>query len=128
MFCSPSNPTGRIIPAEELAKIAEVVKKHQIWCLSDEIYCELLYDDRKHVSIGEFPGMKDYAIIFNGFSKSFAMTGWRIGYIAAPHDLLVQCCKLHAYSSICPPRRQSHHLTYGKLLHTGAGGVVDIFI
>ena len=103
MFCSPSNPTGRIIPASELEKIAEVVKKHQIWCLSDEIYCELLYDGHKHVSIGKFPGMKDYTIIFNGFSKSFAMTGWRIGYIAAPHDLLVQCCKLHAYSSICPP-------------------------
>lgn len=103
MFCSPSNPTGRIIPADELEKIAEIVKKHQIWCLSDEIYCELLYDGHKHVSIGKFPGMKDYTIIFNGFSKSFAMTGWRIGYIAAPHDLLVQCCKLHAYSSICPP-------------------------
>ena len=103
MFCSPSNPTGRIIPAEELAKIAEVVKKHEIWCLSDEIYCELLYDGRKHVSVGEFPGMKDYAIIFNGFSKAFAMTGWRIGYIAAPHDLLVQCCKLHGYNTICPP-------------------------
>lgn len=103
MFCSPSNPTGRIIPASDLEKIAEVVKKHQIWCLSDEIYCELLYDGHKHVSIGKFPGMKDYTIIFNGFSKSFAMTGWRIGYIAAPHDLLVQCCKLHAYSSICPP-------------------------
>ena len=103
MFCSPSNPTGRIIPAEELEKIAEIVKKHQLWCLSDEIYCELLYDGHKHVSIGKYPGMKDYAIIFNGFSKSFAMTGWRIGYIAAPHDLLVQCCKLHGYSSICPP-------------------------
>jgi len=103
MFCSPSNPTGRVIPPEELKKIAEVVKKHQIWCLSDEIYCELLYDDRKHVSVGSFPGMKDYAIIFNGFSKSFAMTGWRIGYIAAPHDLLVQCCKLHGYNTICPP-------------------------
>ena len=103
MFCSPSNPTGRVIPPEELEKIAEVVKKYQIWCLSDEIYCELLYDDRKHVSVGSFPGMKDYAIIFNGFSKSFAMTGWRIGYIAAPHDLLVQCCKLHGYNTICPP-------------------------
>jgi hypothetical protein len=87
----------------DLEKIAEVVKKHQIWCLSDEIYCELLYDNRKHVSIGQFDGMKDYAIIFNGFSKSFAMTGWRIGYIAAPNDLLTQCCKLHAYNSICPP-------------------------
>ncbi|MCR4734313.1 MAG: aminotransferase class I/II-fold pyridoxal phosphate-dependent enzyme [Treponema sp.] len=103
MFCSPSNPTGRIIPAEELAKIAEVVKKYEIWCLSDEIYCELLYDGHKHVSIGSFPGMKDYTIVFNGFSKSFAMTGWRIGYMAAPHDLLVQCCKLHGYNAICPP-------------------------
>ena len=103
MFCSPSNPTGRVIPAQELEKIAEVVKKHELWCLSDEIYCELLYDGRKHVSIGSYPGMKDYAIIFNGFSKSFAMTGWRIGYIAAPHDLLVQCCKLHGYNTICPP-------------------------
>ena len=103
MFCSPSNHTGRIIPADELAKIAEGVKKYEIWCLSDEIYCELLYDGRKHVSIGSFPGMKDYAIIFNGFSKAFAMTGWRIGYIAAPNDLLTQCCKLHAYNTICPP-------------------------
>ena len=103
MFCSPSNPTGRIIPEAELKKIAEVVKKHEIWCLSDEIYCELIYDNHKHVSIGSFPGMKDYAIIFNGFSKAFAMTGWRIGYSAAPHDLLVQCCKLHGYNTICPP-------------------------
>lgn len=103
MFCSPSNPTGRCIPEAELAKIAEVIKKYKIWCLSDEIYCELLYDDHKHVSIGSFPGMKDYTIIFNGFSKSFAMTGWRIGYICAPNELLTLCCKLHAYSSICPP-------------------------
>lgn len=103
MFCSPSNPTGRMIPYEELKKIADVIKKHKIWCLSDEIYCELVYDNQKHISIGEFDGMKDYTIIFNGFSKSFAMTGWRIGYIAAPHDLLGLCCKLHAYNSICPP-------------------------
>lgn len=103
MFCSPSNPTGRMIPYEELKKIADVIKKHKIWCLSDEIYCELVYDNQKHISIAEFDGMKDYTIIFNGFSKSFAMTGWRIGYIAAPHDLLVLCCKLHAYNSICPP-------------------------
>jgi aminotransferase len=103
MICSPSNPTGRMIPADELAKIAEVVKKHQIWCLSDEIYCELVYDGRKHVSIGSFPSMKDYTIVINGFSKAFAMTGWRIGYFAAPADLTAQVCKLHQYATICAP-------------------------
>lgn len=103
MFCSPSNPTGTMIPAEELEKIAEVAKKHQIWCIADEIYCELVYDGHKHVSIGSFPGMKDYSIILNGFSKSFAMTGWRIGWIAAPEDLMAQIVKLHQYNMICAP-------------------------
>lgn len=103
MFCSPSNPTGTMIPKEELEKIAEIAKEHQIWCIADEIYCELVYDDHKHVSIGSFPGMKDYTIILNGFSKSFAMTGWRIGYIAAPEDLMAQIVKLHQYNTICAP-------------------------
>ena len=103
MICSPNNPTGTMIPRDELEKIAEVVKKHQIWVISDEIYCELAYDNSKHVSIGSFPGMKDYTIILNGFSKSFAMTGWRIGYIAAPSDLLKQVVKLHGYNTICAP-------------------------
>lgn len=103
MFCSPSNPTGCVIPEEELAKLAEVIKKHQIWCLSDEIYCELVYDQTKHVSIASYPGLKDYTIVMNGFSKSFAMTGWRIGYIAAPEDLMAQIVKLHQYNTICAP-------------------------
>ena len=103
MICSPNNPTGTMIPRDELEKIAEVVKKHQIWVISDEIYCELAYDGSEHVSIGSFPGMKDYTIILNGFSKSFAMTGWRIGYIAAPSDLLKQVVKLHGYNTICAP-------------------------
>lgn len=103
MFCSPSNPTGCVIPEEELAKLAEVIKKHQIWCLSDEIYCELVYDETKHVSIASYPGLKDYTIVMNGFSKSFAMTGWRIGYIAAPEDLMAQIVKLHQYNTICAP-------------------------
>ena len=103
MFCSPSNPTGKMCPADELAKIAEVVKNHQLWCVSDEIYSELVYDEYKHTSIGSFPGMKDYTIILNGFSKSFAMTGWRIGYVAAPEDLVAQCFKLHQYATICAP-------------------------
>ena len=103
MICSPNNPTGTIIPADELAKIAEVVKKHKIWVISDEIYCELTYEDTKHTSIGSFPGMKDYTIVLNGFSKSFAMTGWRIGYIAAPEDVCAQIIKLHGYNTICAP-------------------------
>ena len=103
MICSPNNPTGTMIPGEELEKIAEVVKKHQIWVISDEIYCELAYDGAEHVSIGSFPGMKDYSIILNGFSKSFAMTGWRIGYIAAPAEILAQIVKLHGYNTICAP-------------------------
>ena len=103
MFCSPSNPTGCMIPEPELAKIAEVVKKHQIWALSDEIYCELAYDGAKHTSIGSYPGLKDYTVIMNGFSKSFAMTGWRIGYVAAPDDLMSQIVKLHQYNTICAP-------------------------
>lgn len=103
MICSPNNPTGTMIPRDELEKIAKVLIKHQIWCISDEIYCELVYDNNKHVSIGSFEGMKDYAIILNGFSKSFAMTGWRIGYICAPSDLMSQIVKLHQYNTICAP-------------------------
>lgn len=103
MICSPNNPTGTMIPKEELEKIAKVVVEKQIWCISDEIYCELAYDGAEHISIGSFPSMKDYAIILNGFSKSFAMTGWRIGYIAGPSDLLGQIVKLHGYNTICPP-------------------------
>jgi len=103
MLCSPNNPTGTVVPASELEKIAEVAKKNQLWVISDEIYCELVYDGVKHASIGSFPGMKDYTIILNGFSKSFAMTGWRIGYIAAPAEVLAQVVKLHGYNTICAP-------------------------
>lgn len=113
MMCSPNNPTGTVIPAKELEKIAELCVKNQIWCISDEIYCELVYEDTKHVSIGSFPGMKDYAIILNGFSKSFAMTGWRIGYIAAPSDLITQMTKLHGYNSICAPIFSQYAATEG---------------
>ncbi len=113
MMCSPNNPTGTVIPAEELEKIAEIVKKHQLWCISDEIYCELVYEGTKHTSIGSFEGMKDYTIILNGFSKSFAMTGWRIGYIAAPKDVLAQIVKLHGYNTICAPIFSQYAATEG---------------
>ncbi|MBR5580676.1 MAG: aminotransferase class I/II-fold pyridoxal phosphate-dependent enzyme [Treponema sp.] len=103
MLCSPSNPTGRMIPAAELEKIAQLVQEHQIWVLSDEVYCELVYDDNKHCSIASFPGMKDYTIVLNGFSKAFAMTGWRIGYLCCCKELMDQVYKLHQYSTICAP-------------------------
>lgn len=113
MLCSPNNPTGTMIPANELEKIAKVVVENEIWCISDEIYCELAYDNAKHTSIGSFDGMKDFAIILNGFSKSFAMTGWRIGYIAGPKDLLAQIVKLHGYNTICAPIFSQYGATEG---------------
>lgn len=113
MICSPNNPTGTMIPKAELEKIAKVIVAHQIWCISDEIYCELAYDGAEHVSIGSMPNMKDYTIILNGFSKSFAMTGWRIGYIAGPADLLGQIVKLHGYNTICPPIFSQYAATEG---------------
>ena len=113
MLCSPNNPTGTMIPASELEKIAKVVIENEIWCISDEIYCELAYDGAKHTSIGSFDGMKDFAIILNGFSKSFAMTGWRIGYIAGPKDLLAQIVKLHGYNTICAPIFSQYGATEG---------------
>ena len=91
-----------MIPADELEKIAALVKKYRLWVISDEVYAELRYDS-EHVSIGSFPDMKDYSIILNGFSKSFAMTGWRIGFIACPQDLMVQVHKIHQYAAICAP-------------------------
>lgn len=121
MLCTPSNPTGRMIPAKELERIAEVVKKHQIWCLTDEVYCELVYDQHKHVSIGSFPGMKPYTVVLNGFSKAFAMTGWRIGYVCAPSELLSQVVKLHGYSSICAPIMSQYGALEG--LKTGSAEV-----
>ena len=103
MICSPNNPTGRMIPAAELEKIAALVQEHDLWVLSDEVYCELVYDGRRHVSIGSFPGMKRHTVVLNGFSKAFAMTGWRIGFTAADRELVHELHKLHQYSTICAP-------------------------
>ncbi len=103
MICSPSNPTGRMIPQEELEKIARLAEEEDLWVLSDEVYCELAYDGRRHVSIASLPGMKKRTVVLNGFSKSFAMTGWRIGFVAADKELVEHMNKLHQYSAICAP-------------------------
>lgn len=98
----PNNPTGAIMEKEDLKKIADVVKKHNIMVLSDEIYSELTYKG-KHTSIASLPGMKERTIVVNGFSKAFAMTGWRLGYVMAHPALTKQLTKVHQYAIMSSP-------------------------
>lgn len=98
----PSNPTGAIMEKEDLEKIAEIVKKHNIFVISDEIYAELTYG-LKHVSIASLPGMKERTVLVNGFSKAYAMTGWRIGYCAAPSEIIAPMTIIHQYAIMCTP-------------------------
>ncbi len=98
----PNNPTGAIMTKEDLEAIAEVIEKHDIFVLSDEIYSELTYG-RKHVSIASIPGMKERTIVINGFSKSYSMTGWRLGYACGPHAIIEQMTKIHQFSIMCAP-------------------------
>ncbi len=99
----PTNPTGGIMPPEELEKIAALAVKHDLIVITDEIYCELLYDQRQHRSIVEFPGMRERTILLHGFSKAFAMTGWRLGYACAPAVLREAMMKIHQYCMLCAP-------------------------
>ena len=98
----PNNPTGSVMTREELAPIAEVVKEKDLFVISDEIYAELTYGG-KHVSIAEFDGMKERTVVINGFSKSYAMTGWRLGYACGPENIIKQMTKLHQFSIMCAP-------------------------
>ncbi len=98
----PNNPTGAIMTREDLEKIAEVLRDTNIIVLSDEIYSELTYG-RKHCSIIEIDGMQERTIYINGFSKAFAMTGWRLGYVCAPAPLVKQIVKLHQFAIMCSP-------------------------
>lgn len=98
----PNNPTGAIMTREELAEIAEVVKEKNIMVISDEIYAELTYS-RKHCSIASLPGMKERTVVVNGFSKAFAMTGWRLGFMMADKVLTKQITKVHQYAIMCSP-------------------------
>lgn len=95
----PSNPTGAIMEKADLEAIAEVIKEHDLFVISDEIYAELTYG-KKHVSIASLPGMKDRTVVLNGFSKAFAMTGWRMGIAAAPKDVIFHMNKIHQYTTM----------------------------
>jgi len=101
-MCSPSNPTGRVFSRQDLETVAEAAKRHDLLVFADEIYEKIVYDGAKHVSIGSLPGMEDRTITVNGFSKAYAMTGWRIGYIAAEKKLSATLRKLHYYATLCP--------------------------
>ena len=98
----PNNPTGAIMEKSDLEKIAEVIKKHDIFVLSDEIYSELTYLE-KHVTIASLPGMWERTIVINGFSKSHAMTGWRLGYACGPRVIIEQMLKIHQFAIMCAP-------------------------
>lgn len=98
----PNNPTGAIMERKDLEEIAEIIIKHDIFVMSDEIYAELSYKD-KHVSIASLPGMQERTILINGFSKAYAMTGWRLGYACGPAKIIQQMTKIHQFAIMCAP-------------------------
>jgi aminotransferase len=98
----PNNPTGAIMEKKDLEAIAEVIIKHDLYVMSDEIYAELTYKG-KHISIAELPGMKERTILINGFSKAYAMTGWRLGYACGPAAIIQQMTKIHQFAIMCAP-------------------------
>lgn len=98
----PNNPTGAIMEKERLEEIARIVIEKDLFVISDEIYSELTYKDQ-HATIAAIPGMKERTVLINGFSKSYAMTGWRLGYAAAPKVILEQMLKIHQYAIMCAP-------------------------
>ena len=103
----PNNPTGAIMARADLEKIAEVIRKHDLYVMSDEIYAELTYG-QKHVSIASLPDMHDRTIVINGFSKAYAMTGWRLGYALAPRIICEQMTKIHQFAIMCAPTNSQY--------------------
>jgi aminotransferase len=101
-MCNPSNPTGHVFSKQDLEIIAEIAQRHNLIVFSDEIYEKIVYDGARHISIGSLPSMEDRTITVNGFSKAYAMTGWRIGYVAAGKELSATLRKLHYYAVLCP--------------------------
>ena len=103
----PNNPTGSIMTKEDLEPVAEFVKEHDLYVISDEIYSELTYSTQ-HVSIASLPGMRERTIVINGFSKGFAMTGWRLGYCCGPEAIIEQMIKLHQFAIMCAPTNSQY--------------------
>ena len=113
---NPNNPTGAVYSKECLEQVCELAKEKNFLILSDEMYSRLVYGDGKFYSIASFPDMKERTIIINGFSKTYAMTGWRVGYVAAPAKLLPSILKVHQYCSTCCP----------TFIHVGLANALDL--
>ena len=103
----PNNPTGAIMEQKDLEEIVEVIIEKDIFVISDEIYSELTYG-RNHVTIASLPGMKERTILINGFSKAFAMTGWRLGYACGPKEIMEQMIKIHQFAIMCAPTNSQY--------------------
>ncbi len=99
----PNNPTGGIMEKEDLEAIVDIIIKNDLYVLSDEIYGELTYTGKPHVSIASLPGMKERTVVINGFSKAYAMTGWRLGFACGPQEIIAQMTKIHQYAIMCAP-------------------------
>lgn len=123
LICSPNNPTGTVLVKSELEKIAAIVKKHDLVVISDEIYAELAYDE-PYSSFASISGMREQTIIVNGFSKGFAMTGWRLGFATGPRPILLSMLKIHQYAMMCAPTMAQ----YGALeaLRNGNNDVMEM--
>ncbi len=119
----PNNPTGAIMEREDLEAIAEVIIKHDLFVMSDEIYAELTYKG-KHVSIAEIPGMYERTILINGFSKAYAMTGWRLGYACGPEEIIEQMTKIHQFAIMCAPTTSQYAAI--KALHDGDDDIAEM--
>lgn len=119
----PNNPTGAVMTEEELTVIADIVKEKDLFVLSDEIYAELTYGG-SHVSIASLPGMAERTIVINGFSKTYAMTGWRLGYAAGPKEIIRQMLKVHQYVIMCAPTTSQYAAV--EALRSGDGDVAQM--
>ncbi|MCF6408936.1 aminotransferase [Pseudalkalibacillus salsuginis] len=124
LICNPNNPTGTFLLQEELEPLASVIKKHDLLVLSDEIYAELTYDD-DYTSFAAITGMEERTLLISGFSKAFAMTGWRLGYAAGPAELIAAMVKIHQYTMMCAPTMAQHAAL--EALKNGRQSVEDMF-
>ena len=104
----PNNPTGAVLDRSELAAIAAIAEANDLLVFTDEIYDRLVYGGHEHVAFSSLPGMRDRTVLLGGFSKAYAMTGWRIGYVAAPAELMVGIAKVHQYAIMCAPTAAQH--------------------